>query len=54
MQPLTHPLAPDGTVLTEPGPEETWQELAEHSLDRDDLNHPRVTHPPDPAMPAVL
>jgi hypothetical protein len=33
MEPLVH--NPDGTV--EPGPDETWEELADHSFDHDNL-----------------
>jgi hypothetical protein len=33
VEPLVH--NPDGTV--EPGPDESWAELAEHSLTHDDL-----------------
>jgi hypothetical protein len=36
MEPLVH--NPDGS--TEPGPDESWQELAEHSLTHDDLPAP--------------
>jgi hypothetical protein len=36
MEALVH--RPDGTV--EPGPHESWQELADHSLDHDDLPAP--------------
>jgi hypothetical protein len=33
MQPLTY----DAEGLAHPGPEETWEELAEHALTHDDL-----------------
>lgn len=36
MQPLVY--NEDGSV--EPGPDESWQELASHSLDHDDLPAP--------------
>jgi hypothetical protein len=37
-----------------PGDDESWAELAEHSVEHDDVDHPREPRPPDPAMPAVI
>lgn len=37
-----------------PGPDESWQELADASFTHDDVDHPRRTVPPDPSGPVVI
>lgn len=40
--------------LPAPGPDESWRELAEHSLDHDDVDRPRITVPLPPGSPQVI
>jgi hypothetical protein len=42
--------------LPAPGPDESWRELAEHSLDHDDADPARwrKTCPPPPGSPVVI
>lgn len=45
----------EGEAEMVPGwPDESWDEIASASLDQDDLDHPRETHPPDPCAPRVI
>jgi hypothetical protein len=37
MEPLIITRAPDGRELVEPGPDETWDELADHAVTHDQL-----------------
>jgi hypothetical protein len=37
-----------------PGADESWAELAEHSLTGDDVDHPRTPCPPPPGSPQVI
>jgi hypothetical protein len=37
-----------------PGPDESWQELADHSVTHDDVDRPRTPVPPPPGSPVVI